>query len=321
MNKYISYVEETLHVNTTVSKYGHSDKLPLYLRNAYELDVITVLNVKCLFARTKEPANLTVLRKQCSQLKELTGLDCVLCLDGARIYTKEKMLLEGIPFVIAEQQIYMPFLGIALAKSGMREIPHAEQISFSTQRLLLTAIYQGWTQKTLTESAKALGMSKMSITRCFDELQALGFLHIKPEGKMRRFIWEHSRRALWDIVRPFLRNPVSMQYRLGGHIDICTKKLGGMSAICHYSMLADNPCMVYAISKNTYKTLNQRKLLQIPDNESPLMIVQVMRYDLEYRDAIAIDPLTAILALTDEELSDPRVEIAIEEILEDCLHD
>jgi len=59
----------------------------------------------------------------------------------------------------------------------------------------------------------------------------------------------------------------------------------------------------------------------VPENETPLVIVQVIRYELEYRDAAAIDPLTAILSLTNEEEADPRVEAAIEEILEDCLHD
>ena len=35
----------------------------------------------------------------------------------------------------------------------------------------------------------------------------------------------------------------------------------------------------------------------------------------------AADPLTAILSLTDDEKSDPRVEAAIEEVLEECLRD
>ena len=321
MNQYIAYIEETLHVSANASVFEHSGTLPLYLRNGYELYSLMIQNVQCLLARPKEPANLTELRKQCGQLKKLTGLDCVLCLEGVRIYTKEKMLSEGIPFVIAGQQVYMPFLGLALTRNGAREIPHTEQISFSTQKLLLTAIYNGWTQITLTEASKHLGMSKMSMTRCFDELQALGLPVVKSEGKMRRFVWENGRRALWDTARPFLRNPVSLQYRLGEQIDLDSKKLGGMSALCHYTMLADNPYPVYAISKDTAKSLQLGRLPVIPDDENPVMVLQIIRYDLEYRDSAAIDPLTAILSLTDEEKADPRVETAILEVLENCLHE
>ena len=321
MNQYITYIEDILHVTTSVSVYRHGRALPLYLRNGYELYTLTIQNIRCLLAKPKEQANLTVLRKQCGQLKKLTGLDCVLCLENIRAYTKSKMLSEGIPFVICGQQIYMPFLGIALAQNGIREIPKKDRLSFSTQKLLLTAIYQGWTQLTLTEAAKALGMSKMTVTRCFDELQSLGLDVVKPAGKMRRFIWENGRRALWEAVLPLLRTPVKLQYCLASIIDVGSAKLGGISAVCHYSMLADNPFITYAVTKDTAKALELKKLLLAPEEENPAMIVQVLRYDLEYQDAAAIDPLTAILSLTDEEKMDPRVEAAIEEILEDCLYD
>ena len=321
MNRYTAYIEETLHITADVSIYPNSDTLPLYLRNGYDLYTMTVQGVRCLLALPKEPVNLSALRKQCGQLKKLTGLDCVLCLENVRIYTKEKMLSEGIPFVIAGQQIYMPFLGIALNKNGMREVPRTEQISYSTQKLLLTAIYQRWATMTLTEAAKVLGMSKMSITRCFDELQALGLLLVKSEAKMRRFIWEDSRRALWEATSPFLRNPVARQYRLDSNVDIATAKLGGMSALCHYSMLADNPYTIYAVSKDAAKTMDLGKMPLIPDDEAPSMVIHVMRYELEYHDARAIDPLTAILSVTGDDKADPRVEAAIEKVLEDYLHD
>jgi hypothetical protein len=308
-------------MNTNIVFYGHSDILPLYLRSSYDLYTVVIQKVQCLFARPKEPSNLTVLRKQCGQLKKLTGLDCVLCLENVRIYTKEKMLSEGIPFIIAGQQIYMPFLGIALTQNGMREITPKDRLSFSTQKLLLTAMYQGWTQLTLTEAAKILGMSKMTVSRCFDELLAMGLFIVKTEGKMRRFIWENGRRALWEASLPFLRNPVTLQYRLGEVIDVASAKLGGISAICHYSMLADNPYTTYATLKDEAKSLERSKSQLVPEEENPVMVIQVMRYEFKYRDACAIDPLTAILSLTDEEKADPRVEAAIEGVLEDCLHD
>ena len=321
MNQYVAYVEETLHVTANASLYEHLDTLPLYLRNVYELFVLTIQNVQCLFARPKEPANLTALRKQSVQLKKLTGLDCVLCLEGVRIYTKEKMLAEGIPFVIVGQQVYMPFLGVALSRNGVRDIDSPEHISFITQKLLLIAIYQGWTRITLTEAAAVIGVSKMTMTRCFDELVAFDLPLIKTEGKMRRFSWSGSRRALWETVRPILRNPISRQYQFGEQFDIEHAKLGGMSAISHYSMLSENSYRVYAVSKEAAKTLNLGKLPLIPEGEDPEMVVQVIPYELEHGDPIAIDPLTAILSLTDDETADPRVEAAIDEILEGCLHD
>ncbi|MCL1810195.1 MAG: hypothetical protein FWG42_10595 [Clostridiales bacterium] len=262
-----------------------------------------------------------MLRKQCAQLKKLTGLDSVLCLDNARIYTKDKMLQEGIPFVAVKQQIYMPFLGVALTQNGARDVPYTDKISFITQKVLLTAIYKGWETITLTEAAKAIGMSKMSMTRCFDELQALGLPFVRSETKSRKFIWEGSRRTFWDTVYPFLRNPVARQYRLDKQLEITSAKLGGMSALCHYSMLADEPYTVFAVSKGTVKEFEASKLPLIPNGEAPRMVVQVMQYEIDFGDAVAVDPLSAILSLTDADRLDPRVGTAIEKIWEDCLRD
>jgi len=319
LNNYVAYIEKTLNVNANVSAYGKANNLPLYLRNGYDFIVLAILSTQCLLARPKEPANLTALRKQCGQLKKLTGLDCVLCLESARIYTKEKLLSEGIPFIIAGQQIFMPFLGVALSQSGIRDIPSKDQISFCTQKLILTAIYEDWKQTTLTEAATTLGVSKMSVTRCFDELQSLGLHVIKKEGKMRRFAWDGSRMALWESARPFLRRPVAQEYRLAERIEISCAKLGGMSAVCHYSMLADNPYTTYAITKETADGIELAKTRLLPEGEQPFMVLQILKYDLEFRDPTAIDPLTAILSLKDDEAADARVEAAVDEILGDCL--
>jgi len=321
MNPFITYIEDTLHITADVSAYEHPDALPLYLRNGYELHTLMIQSVPCLLVRPVEKSNLPAMRKHIDQLKKLTGFDCTLCLENVRIYTKDKMLSEGIPFVIAGQQIYMPFLGVALSNNEIRDVPHIEQISFTTQRLLLTAIYEGWTQATLTDTAKALELSKMSITRCFDELQALGLNAIRNKGRIRHFIWDNGRRALWDAVFLFFRNPVAQEYQFGIKLDIENRKLGGMSALCHYSMLSDNPYMVYSVSKEEAKTMKLNKIAAIPKGETPEMVVQVMRYDLEYKDSVAIDPLTAIISLKNDVKNDPRVEAAIDYILEECLHD
>lgn len=321
MIKHVTYLEEVLHLKVDFTQYANVDILPLYLRNSYELYKLAFSGVECLLALPLEQTNLTVLRKQCIQLKKLTGLDCVLCLENVRIYTKDKMLAEGIPFIIPGQQIYMPFLGIALAQNGAREIKSVESISFSTQKLLLSAIYHGWKNISLTDAAEAQGVSKMTITRCFDELQVLDLPLIVTARKSRSFVWKKDRRALWETVRSFLKNPVITQYRFDASVHIDSAKLSGISAISHYSMLADNAYTVYAVSGGTANELKLDRFPRLPDNEVPYVIVQLLRYDYDYPDSAAIDPLTAILTLTNDEKTDPRVEAAIEEILKECLHD
>ena len=317
MNPFTKHIEDVLHIKPDVSEYANHSELPLYLRNHYDLNTATVQGITFLLAFPKEQTNLTTNRKQVNQLKKLTGLDCVLCLDSVGAYTKDKMLSEAIPFIIPGKQLYLPFLGVALTQNSARDIPFVEKLSFSTQKLLLTAIYQNWTQASLKEAADALRVSKMSISRCFDELHSVGLNLVSNIGKTRCFSWPGKRRELWDAIVPFLRNPVTLQYRLGEPIAISEAKLGGISALCHYSMLADNSYIVYAITKSAALALESAKLKPIPDTEIPTMVIQVMKYDLDYRDSHAVDPISAILSIPEEDKADPRVEAAIEEIMED----
>lgn len=321
MDEYIAYIDETLSVSAKMEIATKFDTLPLYLRNGYELATLQIYNIRFVLAKPKEQYNLTILRKQVMQLTKLAELDCVLCLENVRAYTKEKMLTERIPFIILHQQIFMPFLGVALSKNNSRELPQIEKISITTHKLFLNALYHGWKKKSLTEVAAALSVSKMTITRSFDELETLDPNLIKLEGKLRRFVWEDSRRKLWETVQPFLRNPVAQVYRCGKHLEHSQAKLGGMSALSHYTMLGDNPYPTYAVSKDNVTSLSLDKVQSIPQEEIPVAVTQVLRYSFEYRDGVAVDPLTAILSLTDEEKNDPRVESAIEAVLEECLHD
>jgi hypothetical protein len=291
------------------------------MRSGYDISRIIIQNIPCLLMQPKEKANLTSLRRQVGQLKKLTGLDSVLCLENVSAYSKEKMLLEGIPFVVIGKQIYMPFLGVALSEKYDRALEEVEQISFITQKLLLVAIYEKWTQTTLSEAASILNVSKMSITRCFDEISSVGLDLIKNIGKTRCFVFDGDRYNLWSVVRPFLRSSVVREYRLGKMIEVGDMLLSGMSAVSHYSTLSDNSYQTYAVSKAKEKELELAKLAKIPDEETPVLVAQVLGYMLHYLDNSAIDPLSAILSLTDEDLSEPRVESALEEILEVYLID
>jgi hypothetical protein len=94
-----------------------------------------------------------------------------------------------------------------------------------------------------------------------------------------------------------------------------------MSALSYYSMLSDNSYSTLSISKSNIMTLDTSRLPLIPNDETPEMLLQVMQYDIDYGDNTVIDPLTVILSISDNEITDPRIESAINEVLENCLHD
>ena len=73
--------------------------------------------------------------------KSAAGLNCAIFMDSTTCYIKEKLIEEGIPFVLAGKQVYLPFIGFLLSSSGERDIVPVQLISYLTQKLILIAIY------------------------------------------------------------------------------------------------------------------------------------------------------------------------------------
>ena len=314
----IPAIEKLLHVPCEVKEYTNTKGLPLFLRASYHLKTIEVAGVTFLCAEPVEKINLSAIRKHREWLIGMSGLECAFQMKTMTSYMKSKMIEDGIPFILSDKEIYLPFLGMVLNNASKKERTPPLRISYLTQKLLLFVFYGGNISSTVTQMAKALSVSKMSVTRCFDELEAFGLGLIQDNGTAgRRLVWNKGKEALWEIIRPVLRNPVERELMLD-----CAPPLplpmSGLTAISHFSMLADNPYPTYAISKQALKDFQLESLPQVPLGEAPAAVVQVLGYAYLYEgdNELVVDPLTAVLSISPEKRKDPRVESAIQEIME-----
>lgn len=318
-NYFAQTIELLLHVEIKVQNF-EAINLPIYLKNTYDFSIFRLEKIKMLAAIPKEPVTLTALRKQRCQLIKTTGLECVFCFKNIRSYTKKKMIEEGISFIIKDKDVYLPFLGIALNSEAERRVKIAKTISFSTQKLLLTALYKRWNRINLSDTANLLNVSKMTVTRSFDELETLGLPFVCKTKKERSFIQNQSQKAYWNLIYPYLRYPVFKEYRLDTNSNY-NLPLGGISALSQYSMLSDNAYPTYAIDRRDASDLFLNKELQLPEDEQPAVLIQIMYYMIFFgKDKAAIDPITAYLTLKEEERQDPRIELAWEEIMEEYIY-
>ena len=80
-----------------------------------------------------------MLRKDRAKVENIAGLNCAIFLDRATFYIKEKLMEEGIPFVIDGKQLFLPFIGYLLTNGNERELTPVHLISFLTQKMLLLA--------------------------------------------------------------------------------------------------------------------------------------------------------------------------------------
>lgn len=310
------FLEKTLRQNVSIeeSEYLH-DKLPLAFRGRYTFYKVKTNGLSWIAIQPKNDVGLVALRKDRAKVEKAAELNCAIFLDTATFYMKEKLVEEGIPFVLNGKQVYLPFIGYLLSNAKERNIAPVHLISYLTQRLIFVAIYEKWREVTVSEAAAKLGVTKMSVSRCFDEIEYLNVDILGMKGKSRAITVSADIKKLWDDMRPVLRNPIIARYEL--QEDIQLERKAGISALCEYSLLSDNEYPTYAITKKEISAAGIKKMKQVCQGEEIGCVVLELGYFIDFQNKEVEDPMSVALSFTETEKQDERINISINEMLKE----
>ena len=309
------YLEKTLRQKVNINKTEYlNDKLPLVFRGRYFFYKVETNGSPWIAIQPKSEVGLVMLRKDHARIEKASGLNCAIFLEKTTFYIKEKLMEEGIPFVIEGKQMYLPFIGYLLSNKNEREIAPVHLISYLTQRIIFVSIYEKWENVTVSEAAVRLGVTKMSVSRCFDEMEYLNVNILGMKGKSRVITVPTDIKKLWDDMQTVWRNPVIARYELKD--DIGLEKKAGISALCEYSLLSDNKYPTYAITKKEITGSGIKKMKQAHPTEEIGCVVLELGYFIDFENQALQDPLSVALSLTEAEKQDERVNISTNEMLE-----
>ena len=310
-----NYLEAVLHQDVDIHPFTDTRKLPLAYRNRYMLSNMLIAGQETVLVEPVEHEPLSVIKKQHRQLELYIGLRCVLALKDMSNYARESMVKEGIPFVWVGHQVYLPFLGMLLNTTEGRTVPQCEKISFLTQRLLLTALYHGWEEVTVTKAAGVLGVTKTAVSHSFDELEAINMPYLTVKNRARKLTIAKDKQTAWENMKDGLRNPVIVTYALK-ECPAANLLTAGLTALAGYSLLSEPACPTFAVSKKAISSLKLTKRHLAPAEDMPVCILQEIGYQIDFGMGTAIDPLSLVLSLSDEEKEEPRISMAVDEMLE-----
>ena len=310
------FLEKSLQQNVIMTENKEVyKKLPLAYRGRYNIFTVEMNGVLWMAIHPKENVGLVMLRRDRAGVEKMTGLNCAIFLDRTTFYIKEKLMEEGIPFVIDGKQVFLPFIGYLLSKENERELPPVHLISFLTQKMLLIAIYERWNEVRVSGAAKRLEVSTKSASRCFDELEYLNVNVLGMKGKSRVINIPDDREQLWQQIESVLRNPVIRRFIL--RKDMKLEKKAGLSALCECSLLSDNVYPTYAVTKKELKASGVKEEKQASELEEIGCVVLEVGYFTDFLGKGLQDPLSVVLSLTEEEQEEERVDISINEMLEE----
>ena len=95
------FLEKTLRQNVIMTENKEVyKKLPLAYRGRYDIFTVETNGVLWMAIQPRDDVGLVLLRRDRTCVEKMTGLNCAIFLDRTTFYIKEKMMEEGIPFVI-----------------------------------------------------------------------------------------------------------------------------------------------------------------------------------------------------------------------------
>lgn len=332
MKQAIQYINETLGTNVIaipIQKDGLG-KLPMFINETYKLYNTVLLNKELLLVehRNNEEISIQQTEKHLQLLKTVFEKKIVLVMENLATYNRRRLIENGINFIVAGKQLFLPELLIDLKESytNPRAKQKQEKLLPSAQFLLIYHIIhrnEKWKleEHSFKEIARQLDYTPMAITNAIDNLKYHDIVDV--QGEKEKYIrFRLERGELWRTAEQqnLLINPVLKTV----FVDEMPKDVfmlqTNVSAMPEYSNLNPSNQQYYAIEKKVFYRLQKSNVLINPNNYEGHYALEVWKYDpltlvAEFpNDASVVDPLSLYLSLKDSQ--DERIEMALEEIIE-----
>jgi len=314
------YLEDTLGIGISIFPWKDQKKLPLFLVNAYTFFEISLLNNPCLIMMAKNNVDLTpnTIQKHWELITKKWNAACIYASDTISSYNRKRLIQHHIPFIIPNNQIYIPDFGLDLREHFKQQRIHKELFSPATQTVIISTLLKEKNERLIPSAlATTLGYSPMTMTRVFNELETAGIGQLIKKGKERWWVFEDAKKDLWEQTNDMLRSPTrsraSMKLWPGG--KMLQMPLAGISALAEMTMINSPPLPVYAIDVEEYRQTNIPKGFQHSPVDEADFELEIWNYNpiLFSKDG-KVDPFSLYLSL--RETTDERIEMALEELME-----
>ena len=208
----LNYISEVLNINCSqIDMHLEKIILPLYL-DLYEVQPISLDGVKVLFITPRETlSNVKALKKHLEKLQTLSDCFVSLLLNDISEKRKKSFLENHIPFVVTNNQIYLPFMAIYLQEKTKTKIEAISQLTPAAQLVFINFFKQNSRELAVACLAKKLQFSEMTTTRVLRQLVATGLFEIKKGSITNSNLLVtkiKDKKELFNKIEPYLINPV-----------------------------------------------------------------------------------------------------------------
>lgn len=313
-----NYLEKTLSIVVDFQSWKEKGRLPLYLRELYDFYTITVLSSTFLMLVYREEKEQTpaIVRKHIDQIRTKYSGDMVYGCLNMTSYNRVRFIEQGISFIVPDNQMFLPFLGLDLREYYKGAKQKIEKLSPSAQAVVLYFLLQKeYDNIHSTLLSSKVQYSLMTIHRALNQLEDIGAIKQIDQGRKSHYQFVYQGKQLWDFILPFLESPVLRKVVLPTQFSRHLPIQAGLSALSHYSMLDEPQRKVFATnSPQILKEIEGYR--ELPEKEWDAIEIEIWKYDpiLLSKDGL-VDKLSLFLSLRDN--PDERIVASLKEMMGD----
>ena len=322
------YVGKVLHDRLKVDVFSRAGELPIFMEHTYELLEGHIVGRRCVFlVAGTDLATPVHIGKHLNLVRNLDDVVAILVSPGLTSTMRDRLIGQGVPFIVPGNQLYIPELAIDL-RERMRSNRHLkpERLGPTAQAVIFHHLLRnGESAATPQRLSEILRFQPESIGRAFNELEALGLARSEPRGRERHISFNFKGRELLDAALPGLRAPFSKQRFIRGdreafakHMESHTLMLAGELALSALSDLTRPAFEAYAVYNRDWKEISTAEAFQkgfiVTEWHAADFVVESWLYDPAcLSDETHVDPLSLYAQFHNHE--DPRVRIAADKLL------
>ena len=314
-----TYLRETLHTPVRLERWRQAAKLPAYLTGQYDFFDGTVGDVHILFLQSAEEPVPSAAKKHERALQPNWTGPVAFAFERITPRTRQRMVSEGLSFVVPGNQAYLPALGVNLRERYQARVQTTSRLRPSAQVLFLHVLANRFpTSGTPSGLARRLGYTAMAMGQALNQLEDAKLVNVHKEGRERLFELAGEPADLWYQAQPLLASPVSRRRYLVGATPSARKgPAAGLSALADYSALAEPTVPVIALGRvRANGLLEARGIQELPTADEAELEVEVWSYEPGLlSEGPAVDRLSLYLSLRDD--TDERVQSALDEMMRD----
>ena len=314
----LEQLKDAFGLDVQIEQAVQPSGLPLYMTNDRMFFKVRIGQTDFLLIAVSEKDRFGViaLEKQLARYMRATNMPAAYTFSSLTKTQRDALVGRKLPFIVLPEQIYLPFLGISLSNNFIREKTiDVDRFTPASQCLFLYFLYTARRNPVLKkDAARALGLTRTSITRASEQLKALGLITEASYWKEIRMTACAEGKEYYVAGEPYLINPVQKKLTIKTDESL-TWFYAGESALGKRTMLNEPEIPSVAIDK---KQLSEASLIELDEKwetEKDLLHVEIWKYDPAlFAENHVVDPVSMAVSLRD--CPDERVQGELEEFME-----